>query len=383
MLFARLWAGREAIEESILARAYSVSDPAGSGDPEYVAGLRAAVSAAVDYGLSALDADVRGKSPIPTALLAQARHAARRRVSLDTVLCRYFAGYTLLADFILEEAESGRLVEGPELQRMLRAVAAVFDELVVAVTEEYTREAEQHSPSPERRRTECAQSLLAGELVDHGDLGYELGCWHLGLVAAAGGEAEDALRGLARALDRQLLLVRPDRRTIWAWLGGRGKLLAGEARIMVASKWAGGKLAIGEPAEGPGGWRLTHRQASAALFAAHRSSESIVGYADVALLASMLQDEVLSASLERLFLAPLREDRDGGESLRLTLRAYFAAQRNVSSAAAALGVTRKTISSRLRSIEERLGRPIESCAAELEAALKLDSCAGVANGLPI
>jgi DNA-binding PucR family transcriptional regulator len=56
---------------------------------------------------------------------------------------------------------------------------------------------------------------------------------------------------------------------------------------------------------------------------------------------------------------------------RRTLRAYFAAERNVSSAAAALGVRRQTITSRLHVIEERLGRSLGVYATELDAALRL------------
>ena len=48
----------------------------------------------------------RREAPVPVALLAQARLAARVGVSLDAVLRRYFAGYTLLGDFLIEEARA-------------------------------------------------------------------------------------------------------------------------------------------------------------------------------------------------------------------------------------------------------------------------------------
>jgi DNA-binding PucR family transcriptional regulator len=77
-------------------------------------------------------------------------------------------------------------------------------------------------------------------------------------------------------------------------------------------------------------------------------------------------------SLRQLYLEPLAGERDGGEVLRETLRAYFEAERNVSSAAAALGVTRKTVTNRLCVVEERLGRRLGLCSAEIEAVLRLD-----------
>ena len=62
-----------------------------------------------------------------------------------------------------------------------------------------------------------------------------------------------------------------------------------------------------------------------------------------------------------------------GAVLRATLRAYFVAQRNVSSTASALGVSRKTVNSRLRTVEQGLGRTLDSCALELELGVTLTS----------
>jgi len=115
------------------------------------------------------------------------------------------------------------------------------------------------------------------------------------------------------------------------------------------------------------GWRLTHRQAQAVLPIARRSGKSCLRYADGALLASLLQDDLLATSLQERYLSPLASERDGGR----TLRAYFAANRNASSAAAALGVNRYTIANRLRIVEERVGRSLASAGAEIEAALRL------------
>lgn len=92
---------------------------------------------------------------------------------------------------------------------------------------------------------------------------------------------------------------------------------------------------------------------------------------------------MLATSLQNLYLEPLAEERDGGEVARETLRAYFAAQRNVSSAAAALGVNRHTVSNRLRAIEVRLGRSLTASGTEIEAALclaELPLAPGAAKG---
>ena len=57
---------------------------------------------------------------------------------------------------------------------------------------------------------------------------------------------------------------------------------------------------------------------------------------------------------------------------RETLRAYFASGRNISSTAAALGVDRRTVTNRIRAIEDLFGRPLGDFATELETALRLD-----------
>jgi DNA-binding PucR family transcriptional regulator len=136
-------------------------------------------------------------------------------------------------------------------------------------------------------------------------------------------------------------------------------------------------LALGEPAWGIEGWRSTHRQAQAALAVALRRSGSggVTRYADVALLAAALNDEALARALVGIYIAPLEDSRGGGPVLCETLRVYFASERNVSSAAAALGVARKTVDTRLRTIEKRLGRTLHPCPAELEVALALDELA--------
>jgi DNA-binding PucR family transcriptional regulator len=109
----------------------------------------------------------------------------------------------------------------------------------------------------------------------------------------------------------------------------------------------------------------------------------VIRYSEVALAATVLQDDLLASSLRQLYLDPLAEERDGGQCLRETLRAYLAAGGNASSAAAALGVHRRTVTSRLITIEERIGRPVDDATAELETALQLHEHADLDPGLRI
>jgi GGDEF-like domain/PucR C-terminal helix-turn-helix domain len=373
-LSRRLEERRGEIEATVMTRVYSVADPTDL-DPSYAEGLRTAVRAAVDYGLCAVELGDERSPPPPPLLLAQARIAARNEVSLDTVLRRYFAGHSLLIDFLVEEAGKSGLLAGMELQGLLRSSATLFDRLLEAVAEEHARESEGRPTSSAERRRECVKRLLAGELVDTAELGYDLEGHHLGLMAK-GEEAREAMGELARQLGRRLLAVLHDEEVIWAcWLGGRRALDSEQALAALAELCPDGVLlALGEPGRGLWGWRLSHRQAKAALAVAERRGEAVVRYRDVALLAAVLQDDLLATSLREMYLKPLERGRNGGKALRETLRAYFATERNISSTAVAMGVNRNTVASRLRTAEASIGR-ISDCAIELDIALRLDELA--------
>lgn len=370
-LHGRLLARRPEIEQAIATRAYGVSDPVEAADPDYLEGLRDALPTALDYVYTVLERGEERAPPIPAGLLTQARLAARAGISLDIVLRRYLTGYTLLCDFLIEAADKEEL-EAVTLQPLIRAHGALFDRLLAAITQEHARGFLDRPRSSEQRRAEQLERLLAGEPVDTSRFAYDFHAYHLGLIAS-GPAAAEAVEGWVGSLDCRLLRVVRDETTVWAWFGGRRPLDSAKLSSLIGAAWPQGpSLALGEPACGIHGWRHTHRQARAALAIAHAGRPGITRYTDVALLASIVQDDLLATSLRQLYLVPLSQERDGGVALRETLRAYFETERNVSSAAIVLGVSRKTVVNRLRTIEARLNRPLGSCAVELEAALRLD-----------
>lgn len=378
-LAARIERRRDEIEQAVLTRVLAVADLPRTSSPEYVEGLRTSVAVVLELGIALVTHDEKRATPIPAALLTQARVAARNSVSLDTVLRRYFAGYTLLSDFLIEEAAGDDRLRGPALKDLLRAQASFFDRLLIAISEEHRRETSEQPGTPEERRAECVGRLLAGEFVDTSELAYELDAWHLGMLAAGPG-AEEAIRELVQPLDGRLLTVCGDGETVSAWLGARRRLYPAEITCL-ASGWPPRiSIAIGEPEKGLTGWRLTHRQAQAAFTVAMRSSSQFIRYADVVLLASAMQDDLLATSLRNLYSSPLDKESDGGQTSRKTLRAYFTAERNVSSAAALLGVSRRTVANRLRRIEDQLGHSLGSAWAQIEVALRLEDLASAPKG---
>jgi hypothetical protein len=373
LLAARLRERLPELEATIATRAYAISDPRQVPDPAYLQGFAAALPAALEYALAALELGERRLPEMPVALLAHARLAARDGVAVDTVMRQYFAANGLFADFLAAEAERAE-VDGPALRRLLGTQATLFDRLLAALSEEYAREARNRPANVGERRRECVKRLLAGELVDSSELGYDLEARHLGVMAKGEG-AQELMRELASRLDRNLLAVCREEEPLWAcWLGGR-RPLAAERVVRAATEIGPGRLVltVGEPAAGLAGWRLSHRQAKAMLPLAERAGAPVLRYAEAAVLAAVLGDELAAESLRRLYLEPLEASRDGGAAARETLRAYFAAARNVSSTAAALGVDRRTVRNRIGAIEQLIGRPIGAAATDLELALRLDS----------
>jgi hypothetical protein len=246
------------IQAAVTTRVHSISDPRAVTDPAYLEGLSEAVSAAVEYRLAVLEAGERQAPPVPAVLFAQARLDARDKVPVETVLRRYYAGNTLLGDFLVKEAERAE-VPSTALRHLLAEQATLGDRLLAAISAEYAREEQSRPTSPAERRRECVKRLLAGELVDSSDLGYDLDGHHLGLMIKGEG-AEALARELARKADRRLLAVRREDEQTWAcWLGGTRPLGAERALAALADIVPDGvSVAVGEPDEGLPGWRFSH-----------------------------------------------------------------------------------------------------------------------------
>jgi PucR C-terminal helix-turn-helix domain/GGDEF-like domain len=369
-LAARLRARRSEIEEAVLARFGEIGfDPATGEDARYVAGSGAAVAESVDYGLRAIERGQEWFGSIPPAAVAQVYQAARNGVSLDKVLLRTNAAHTVLEDFIVQEVDFA--TESAVLRGVFGTLGALLDHFTAVMAHEYQRELERATRRPELRCLERVRRLLAGGELDAVEPGYELDGWHLGVIAV-GVKARETLRALASGVGRPLLSVSPEEGTVWAWFGGRRPLASAEVeRLLSARTPSGVSLSVGVCGKGIDGWRLTHRQAQAAMLVAVRRSQRLTSYADVALLAAVLRDPELASSLMAVYLSPLDGHKDGTVS-RDTLRAYLAVGCNAASAAGALKVDRHTVERRLAAIESRLGRSVQVYRAELEVALRLE-----------
>lgn len=321
---AGLRSRRPEVEESIFAHVLDgVPDPVGVGDAEYLAGLRATITAVVEYCLAGIDLGVERSVPVPSAAVTQAQHAVRLGVSLETVLCRYIVGYKLLVKLVTREAEDIYSEKGA-LADVLSLQASLLERLVSSITCVYLGEVECVAP-PERRHAELVRRLLDGGIVDVPFPGYDFDAWHIGVIAT-GANAQRALQFLAADQGQRLFAVERDDGVVWAWLGGRRKLVVRKIECVLSSGgWpAEVSLAVGEPARGVDGWRQTHWQAQEALRVL-REPQRLSFYAHVAIPALVLQNEEFGPRLVSgdIVAHPgcRRDDEQAGQLVRSSVRA--------------------------------------------------------------
>lgn len=366
----RLRARSAEIENAIFSLIRRLSEPVGDEDSAYIVGLRNAVVEAVDYGLKCMERDEEWSVPIPPGAVDQARRAARLGVGLDIVLRRYSAGSRLVEEFAVKEAMG---LSGEALPQLLSSWNLGTDRLMEAVAEAYRDELALVKRSDPQKQAERIMHLLgadgpAGATV----IDYDFDAWHVGMILVGPG-TDVAVRVLAERLGFRLLEIEREEETVWAWLSGiRQPRVADVERILSDRMPTQASAAIGEPRHGLEGWRLTHREAQVALQVLLQRPKRLVRGRDVVLLAGMLRDETLVRALLDTYLAPLEEDVHAGPVLLETLRAYFAAAGNAAAAAVELGVTRHTVQRRIRTVEQKLGRLLYTCQAELEVALQID-----------
>jgi DNA-binding PucR family transcriptional regulator len=227
---------------------------------------------------------------------------------------------------------------------------------------------ESHSQSADR--LEAVRRALTGEVASD-VLGYSLDGPHLASVAL-GRKALESQRLLAWELSGDLLSVQVDRDTAWGWVEFSNGPETDLRRRLRAFRPPAVCVAIGALGLGSQGFRESHLQALAAERVARMSGATLTVYEDVALEALALEDIDAARRFVRHVLGDLVEENLRARELLATLRAYFAAGQQASSAGALLGVHERTVGPRLRAVETRLGgRSVASMHAELEVALRL------------
>jgi hypothetical protein len=369
-LARRLFKNAHEIQDAILDR---IGVLEGSLPPLVRFNLESLVAPLLTCAIESIEGGKVAASLPPVEAIAHAREAAHLGVSTRTLQDRYLAGYTVFKRFLRREhihMEPQSLIAADDVHGL---TDLLFERLIREVGDEHERELVKAGRSADAARLERVKDLLSGNVLEVPELPYRFDATHVGIVGD-GPKAASAIRTFSHLAGGDLLLVHPKPHFVWAWVGTHSEPSCCElSDHLKAAGYPGLRIAVGEPMAGIDGWRITHKQALAAVPLAARSADGLAQFSCVALLASTLNDEVLTRSLARRYLNPLAADQDGGAVLRETLQAYFSTGGNVSSAAAKLGVRRHTVTNRLRAAEKRFGNQLHRCRPEVELALRIEA----------
>jgi hypothetical protein len=374
---ARFLAEREELADEMVERIRAgVTDFGEFDGPELWEAMRASCLANLEAGLTGLTRQLELPDEIPSDARDLALLAARLDLPLAAVLGAYRIGHAMIWQRWFEAVE--REATDDEARRAALEAASTYlfeyvDRLSNFVTAEYTAERDRFMRSREQRRTQLVRDVLDGADPDPAaamrELDYDLRLHHLAVVVS-GVDIDGVVRELARKLDApHRLTVSLAGDTAWAWLGRTREFELPE-RIEAPD---GVALSVGDPGAGTEGFRRSHREAREAhrIALRGRGDARLVRYDQVALESLVADDD----ARVRAFISRELRGIDGEDArsrrLRETLRAYFGCAQNASAAAAMLGVHEHTVTYRLRTIEERLGRPVTARRAELETALRL------------
>jgi len=355
---------------------------------------RAATEANITLGARVIeDGSDPASIELPSLAAAYGQESLHRGVPLAALLRGIRLGHAELSRW-----SSSWLREHVEDARDLAAATAlaaawmfaIADALSTASEAGYALERERWLRSAAAVRTNTIAEILAGHDVDSAAAGrrlrYELDREHVGLIAwvEAAEEGRDtlsmleaSLRTISRASGAIAIVVQPSGLlSSAAWISHTSPPAPGalDGLVLDAASSPGVRVAAGDPAHGPLGFRLTHEQARHARRIAQlsgRPAGTVTSYGPIALQAAVCNDvEQARAFVERA-LGALAEPDDRTRRLAATLQVYLEEQSSRSRTAKRLGVHENTVSYRIRQAEGLLGHSVAEDTLNLRVALAI------------
>lgn len=241
------------------------------------------------------------------------------------------------------------------------------------MAEGYQRGVERAAAQGEHHRFQAMKGLLEADPLSSSHFDVDLNHYHLGFVAWGEG-ADEAVRKLGADLGRPVLLTLRLHNNWWGWISGSRPLEPHERKLLHDfDPGPGIRIAFGLEGFGEAGLRSTNHQALRAQWVT-QAGPAVIHYRDVAIEALATEAENDARAFVSHELRGIDDASTASARLRETLAAYFDAELNAASAAAALGVHHQTVTNRLRVIEDRVGHPLGSRHLELALALRLRAC---------
>ncbi|BBX65521.1 hypothetical protein MSAS_46950 [Mycobacterium saskatchewanense] len=364
---------RPMVEEMLQRMRVDIPAFFSSDDPDFVTLYTASCYAHLGLMLDQMTSDRVIPEALPTAAVEETRAVAQWGISLEALIQTYRTGHSVIWEHTMDVAEQTideSTVRSQVLKLSSRYLFAYFDRMIVLVTEVYEGERLSLFRESDRRRRQMVRDLLDGLPIDQSKLPYRLTDTHMAAISIGEG-SEGVIRRLAARSGLSCLTVRGPTQSVWAWIGGKNLRDVATQKAVVAAVPSTTFVAFGEVGEGLEGFRISHREAREAYRIGRQLGSRTLQYADVALLSLTSHDATLAREFIQRELGFLAEDDQRAEELRTTVRAYFDAGHNASATANRLSLNDRTVGYRLRTVEEKLGRPLLSRRDELSVALRL------------
>ena len=324
----------------------------------------------------------------PFAAEEYARRLAQRGIAPIALVRAYRLGQQQVLDWAFDELgrdadqsvalAAGRII----VDTTFRYIDRISEQVVTAYESERVR----WLANRNTLRKAMIEELLRGEPVDlaaaEGALSYRLRQNHVGVVlwSTSGSGGDENLRQLERLLQQaataagcsgQPLFVPRDRSTGWGWIPlGRGRPAISVAGDDEGDRW----IAVGSPAAGADGFRVTHLEALRAqqvALAARERAHRVTTFTDpqVRTAAMMAADLEGTRRLVRNALGPLAADSEAADRLRETLLVFLAEKGSYLATAERIHLHKNTVKYRVDKALEERGRPLDDERLELELAL--------------
>lgn len=366
------------------------------GDAPILELLRASIAGNLETLVAMMRYDIAVEDvSSPPAAQEYARRLAQRGISSTALIRAYRLGQQLVLAWSFEEITR----QEDDLQVAYAAAAAFtdltfgyVDSIAEQVVGEYEAEREKWLANRNTVRAAVLKELVTGEPVDVGTaesaLSYRIRQRHLGVLlwSSDPGSAAGGLRGLERLLLQlgkaigatgQPLFYPTDRSTAWGWIPlGRSQdepPLAALEAVLVQSE-TGLYAAIGTPAAGAPGFRITHLEAARAqqvALAAQSRALRLTAFTEPEVRAAAMLTSDLDAArrLVENALGALALDTEGAERLRDTLRVFLSEKGSYTATAERIHLHKNTVKYRVDKAVEERGRPLDDERLELELAL--------------
>jgi GGDEF-like domain len=221
----------------------------------------------------------------PAAALEHARRLARHGVPVNALVRAYRLGQQHMTEQVFEQLQTMDMPARLALTVMEAITATLFsyiDRVCEQVVDVYEKEREQWLATHNSIRVSRVREVLAARLpIDADAVSTAIGCplrWHhLALLmwypAAVEADQLARLQGLVRSLGTAAnaaaspLFISTDRTSGWVWLPYRSAPppdVVDSVRRLLLARPDPPNVAVGLPAAGPAGFRLSHQRAQAA-----------------------------------------------------------------------------------------------------------------------